>query len=256
MQRLDASSIDLLMDDVIMAAESLQHPDCTMQMAGRFYEEATDALRAVAILSLLIHADVDELRSNLILSGRLRQHYLDRCRREGYMDLHGASSRAAPFFDAIAADDLDTARKIGLLSAGHFREGEEYEDDFCYVRLLGSRIDAGLGEAEVDELMQRFEAALEGAGSARLGICASLRTRDQRAFDASFDALLAERDAEVERERAGIAGEDVRAAAGTFIFVEGLAVLRVARRAGLATRLEYPYCPAIAMVWRHRAPGT
>ncbi|HSN97578.1 MAG TPA: hypothetical protein VLS89_04735, partial [Candidatus Nanopelagicales bacterium] len=64
MQRIDASSIDLLMDDVILAAESLQHPDCTMQMAGRFYEEATDALRAVAILSLLLNADVDDFRAN------------------------------------------------------------------------------------------------------------------------------------------------------------------------------------------------
>src|SRR5262245_22930589 len=116
MQRFDRETRDSLYDEVILGVQSLEHPDCTIDVAGRFYEEVTDALRAVAILSLLLNADVKAFRENLALSGRLREDYMKQCRRADYMDLYGSCSRADSLFDALAAGDMETARRIGALS--------------------------------------------------------------------------------------------------------------------------------------------
>jgi hypothetical protein len=243
---VDDDGPDLVADEIDFCMANIEHPGCTLALAGRFYEDLAAGLRAMAISYLLLHADSDGFHIELIISGHARRHYLARCAREGYSDFHRASSRAESFFDAVAAHDWDLARDIAALSPPEWLEGAEYEDDSCYARFLYRYLSSEVIPAELEALLVRFEVALEGASSARLDLCKALLGRTQKAFDAAFDELIMERQAEIEEERSGIAGEDVAAALRTHVFIEGLAILAIAERAGLQTGRDYPLCPALA----------
>ena len=50
----DESTFDELAQEVAFCLANIRHPACTMQHAGRSYEDAAEALRAHAILRLLV----------------------------------------------------------------------------------------------------------------------------------------------------------------------------------------------------------
>jgi hypothetical protein len=237
---------DVIADNIDFCMVNIEHPDCTLDLAGRFYEEMTTNLRAMAISYLLLHADTDAFYAELTISAQARRHYLTRCVKGRYSDFYGACSRWDPFFDALAARNAAIAHDIASLSPADWLDGAEYEDDYCYARFLHRYIANDATRVELQALLDRFESALEGAPSSRLALCKSLLARDQKAFDKAFEDLLADREAEIDEERSGIAAEEVCAALGTYLFVEGLGVLWVAENAGFKTLREYPLCPALA----------
>jgi hypothetical protein len=254
MHQLDDNSPAVIADGVDFCMANIEHPECTVDLAGRFYEGITTHLRAMGISYLLLDGAADAFYAELTISAQARRHYLARCAKTGYSDFHNACSRWGAFFDALASHAGGLAADIARLSPADWLAGDEYEDDYCYARFLHFTIAGGAAPDELEAILVRFEAALEGAASPRLAVCRALLVRDQAAFDTAFDELLLERRAEIAEERAGIAEEDICAALGTYVFVEGLALLRIAEGAGLKTRREYPLCPALARVPLGAAP--
>jgi hypothetical protein len=231
-----------LSSEVGFCLDNLQHPDCELKFAGRFYELAAECLRAHAILRILIDANPDKFSSDLVLSGYARRAFLRRCQKTGFWNYYGALSRTGSLFDAIAGDDLDLAAEIARLSPAAFRQGDEYEDDFWYQRYVGLLV-SGAPEAERLAALGRFEVA--EANSIRLQLCQALERRDGRAFEEAFEELLRQRTADIETDSA--AKEDLATAIGTKIFIEGVALLKLASRAGLTLAGEYSMCPTMAV---------
>ena len=66
--------------------------------------------------------------------------------------------------------------------------------------------------------------------------------RDQNTFDEAFDALLKEQEAKIAADKARCQMEDPIVMAQRLVFVEGLAILRLAEGRELTTQLEYQYC--------------
>ena len=102
-------------------------------------------------------------------------------------------------------------------------------------------------------LLDRFEAALQGVPSGRLEVCRALRAEDRGAFEVAFESLVAD----WEQACAGMAlraEEEATVAAGTQVFVEGLACLRLAEHVGIRTALAFKGCPPLARGPRKRPP--
>lgn len=247
---MDASTLTGVEDEVGFLLGNLRHPACGLEVAGRFYEEAAEALRAHAVLRLLIDADGDGFSNDLCMSAHARRGWLRRCARHGYADYFLALSRSGSFFDALAGDNPVLAAEIFSLSPTEFRKGDEYEDNFCWHRFLGLHL-ANSSPAELDQALSRLDAAAEGAGT-RLAVARALRTRDGEAFEAAFQDLLREREEE-NLENAPRAEEEVSAATDAKVFVEGIAVLKLASAAGIPIAAEYPMCPALALLPRKPA---
>jgi hypothetical protein len=246
-QKFGEDTIQDLLDEVGFCVRNLTHPSLSLDAAGRFYEILSDSRRALAILRLLAHGDIHGFHCELIRSAKARRRYLALCARESYTDFHYACSRSEPFFDALAAGAFDLARDIAALSPKEWREGDEYEDDYCYARFLYDFSGgAGALPGGADGLLEKFNAALLGAPAGRFKMCKVLNARDFDAFDGAFSDLLDERIAEVESDQAGLAQEDPCLAIGTYVYIEGLALLNLADQAGFKTRREYPLCPALA----------
>ena len=243
----DESTFDELAQEVAFCLANIRHPACTMKHAGRFYEDAAEALRAHAILRLLVDGNPDGFSNDLVMSGQARRGWLRRCARQGYADYFLAFSRSGSMLDAVAAGDLALAAEIFGLSPAEVRKGDEYPDDFWWQRFLGLLL-AGAPAVALDAALRALEAEVEGAG-ARLATARALRARDAAAFDGAFRALLAEREA-VNAEEAGRALEEPALAVGAQVYVEGIAVLKLARHLGMDVEPEYPMCPGMALLPR------
>lgn len=213
-------------------------------------------LRALAVIVLVTRGDRTRFRGNLLAAAELRRDYLRAARGAGSAAGAGrefAAGRSGGLFDALAAGSLSLAREIAELAPADWRADCEYEDDFCWARLVGLQlpgvqIDAG----EPAALLTRFEASLQGQGSVRLELARALCARDVAAFGPAFEALLAEHARRIEERIEAGEMDDPIVLADRRVFVEGLGLLALADALGLPTDHEYLYCPSIARV--ERAP--
>lgn len=235
--------------DIAFWLMGLDDPSYPVKQLGPLSIELSEKLRALAIINLLVKGKSDSFHHNLIRSGMVRETYLQRLKKERIDgDHHQASGRYEALLDTIAAGDFDLARRIGDLSPGKWMESHEYEDDYCYAQILHRFVRSDVSEREISTLLDQFETFLEGELNARLGVCRALLLRDQTAFDEAFDALLVEREAKIEADKERGQLEEPHVIAQRQVFVEGLALLRLADRRGLQTQSEYRYCPSLARV--------
>lgn len=228
---------------------AFQNPEYPVRQLGELSVQVTAKLRAAAIIALLAKDNSDAFFHNLIRSSRCRIAYLRRLREAGIDDdHHQGSGRVGPFLDAVAAADFQSAREIVALSTRDWRQGHEYEDDFCYAQIVHGLISVPTDITRLQALFDRFERVLDGQPDARLDVTRALARRDQGAFDDAFDALLAQRTREIEADKARNRIEEPTMIAERQVYVDGLALLQIATRLQFATQAEYTYCPSVARV--------
>jgi hypothetical protein len=222
--------------------------DPSIQSIGKRCHEISRHYRALGICSLLVEGDIDEFFHNLIRSAQTRQYFLDRCRQENYLsDFYLAASFNGPFFDAVAANQFQLAGAIARLSPQEWHERDEYEDDFAYAHFLhGLVLNQTEGLAQGPAILERFERALEGPLSPRLAVCKAMLTRDTDDFESAFGELLAAREAEMAAARLTVAAEEETFEPESGVFVEGLALLKLAGRLGVTPAPEHTMCPSMA----------
>jgi hypothetical protein len=183
---------------------------------------------------------------NLTRSGRVRLAYLHRIGGEGAEDdHHSASARIDGLMDALAASGLFLGREIVMASRHSWLPGAEYEDDFCYAQLI-HRLVLQESDQPTNALIQQYENVLDGQPNARLDVCRALLNRDQSAFDEAFDSLIHVQEDKIAADKARFQLEEPEVMSQRLIFVEGLAVLRLATLHGLKTESDYLLCPSIA----------
>jgi hypothetical protein len=238
---------DALSYDIAFHLAGVQNAELPLPELGNLALEVGGKLRAMAILVLLVKADTNAFCHNLIRSGRARERFLLRCKQEGQTALrHYCAGRVDPIVDALAAGDLLLARQIVAAGPADFREGVEYEDDFCFAHLLAC-FAAGLPDRPAAlGLLARLEAYLEGAASGRLAVCRALFAGDEDELDEALEARLGEREQEIVEDQARGQLEDTGVVATRRVFVEGIALLRLADARGIPTHREYRMCPSLA----------
>jgi Immunity protein 49 len=227
--------------------QSLEDPSLPVAEMGELSLVICQKLRSLAIMALVSKGDPALFGQNLTRSGRVRLAYLRRLRREGVEnDHHSASGRIDGLMDALTASDLELALEIVKVSRTLWLEGAEYEDDFRYAQMIHGLVSRDMTEAASGSIIEQYEKTLDGQPSARLDVCRALWNRDQEAFDGAFDNLIQEQEAKIAADKARFQLEEPEVMAHRLIFVEGLAVLRLATLHGLKTEPDYFFCPSIA----------
>lgn len=224
---------------------AIYDPDLPFGQMGELASEVCRKLRTIAISVLSVHATVNTFYHDLIRSGLVRERYLTRCKEENHLtDHHRSSGWSAALMDTIAAGEFELARRIAELSPSEFNPGHEYEDDYCYAQLIFHII--GAGKIETSEVLGRFSAYAEDEPNARLDLIRSLLDGHQTAFEKAFEKLLEEHEGRIAAEMELGRFEDLHINADRRMFIEGLAMLRLASMCGLATEDEYLFCPHMA----------
>lgn len=230
----------------------LRNPSFPLDELGALSDEVSKKLRALAILVLLAQGESERFLHNLIRSGRARRTYLERLRDAGKTDdHHQVSGRYRAFVDALAAGENELCRSIASLSPADFREGHEYEDDYCFAQIL-HRLGGG-GEPSGDResgasgtapLFERWEAYR--SDDPRMPVCRAIVLRDAPAFEEAFDELLRAREEEITAAKERRQLEEPHVIAERQVYVEGLALLRLAVARGIPASGEYRFCPSLA----------
>ena len=85
-------------------------------------------MRIAGIADLFLTGKATELHQCLQHSGQAYAYFLTSA-----PDTTTTTSRGLPFFDAVAAGDLQLAEQIARMAQRTFAPGEEYEEDFLFV---------------------------------------------------------------------------------------------------------------------------
>jgi hypothetical protein len=244
-----AEFVDVVSWDIAFWSVGLHTPDYPLDQLGSLALEVGDKLRAVAVMRLLDEASINGFCHNLVRSAVARVTFLERCLKEnGTGDRHFCAGRTEPLLDAIAAGDFARAVHLDALTPDAFRPGVEYEDDFCFAKLLGQLACDRPDPARCAAWVAQWEAYLEGADDARLPVIQALLADDAAAFAEAFEERLVEREAEIDADKERGQQEEPKVVALRLVFVEGVALLRLADKRGLATEPEYRMCPSLARI--------
>jgi len=228
-----------------------------IRSVGGDLEEAAGWFQALGICNLLLFADTDRFYENLIHSGHTRRYFLRKSREQANTDDYQlAISRWDSFIDVVAAGSFRLAREIVAASVAVWLPGGEYEDDYLYRLFLHQFIGppGPQRDAQLHATLDAWRTWLSGQPCTRLDCCVALLKGDSGAFDTAFVDLIAQRQAQVAKEAKMVLAADIAFEPRSRIFIEGLALLRLAQALRFTLRPDYPLCPAIARAAAVKAP--
>ncbi|MBJ6761552.1 immunity 49 family protein [Myxococcaceae bacterium JPH2] len=205
--------------------------------------------RIAAISGLLVRMDVPAFHDRLRRSGTYRLRLLRERQAEGRPFNHfTGTGQIAPLCDALAAGDDALAKEIAALSAPSWVRRKEFEDDCHYGRILGLLASDGSPIPSDAELLLADLVRSTGEDSApRVRICRALLVQEPEAFHGALQALVEEHGAHFRSRAGSLEASQAYFQTERAIFVEGLALLRLAMRRGLAVEeREYAFLPSPA----------
>lgn len=234
-----ADSLDILFDD---AFPEVLEEGSVEELTG-LVREACVYFHVLGVTTLLLDASPQHLFYQWGCAAENWRRLLLHLRGQGAA--LPPTSDHAPLLGAVAAGYWELARGLCQVSATE-RGEEEYEDEFAWARLLQELIVLPAGETLSEEVLQRHRPALEASQPDRLEVLLALMARDRNRFADALARLAPRHAAELEALEATASPEE--RAAHRFIWFEGLALLRLAERAGLTVEAPLLYCPPLARV--------
>jgi hypothetical protein len=206
---------------------------------ARHYEHVCLLYRRIGTGLLLMSGDPEGLYENLHKSSQAYLHFL-----EVAAPSERLTSRAVPFFDAVACRNVSGAERIARASPDRANEGREYEEDFLYMRTLMERFYLNAPADLLEERLARFEEL--SPDDPRLQLCRSLIGADQEEFDEALELCIADK-----AERLALSEAEERlhpddAPTVACVSTEVLAWLELAEQTGLSTVGEHRFAPSVA----------
>ncbi|MFP2930628.1 hypothetical protein ACLESO_36605 [Pyxidicoccus sp. 3LG] len=210
-------------------------------------------LHTLGVASLLVDGDPKDFFLNLGRAAESWRRLLALLRARG--EPPPPATLQAPLLGAVATGHWELARRIIQDSATQWQpESEEYEDDADWAlllqQLIAPREDA---PGHTAALLARLERSGAETYAERLELARALEQHDGPAFLEAFEAIRLTHGLLVEKRANSFTTPVDRFAPYRYIWFEGLALLRLAERAGLGTEERFLYCPPLARV-RIRVP--
>lgn len=212
--------------------------------------ERPDAKLALEAASFCRQAGCGELLSRmntraffeaLAQSARIYLDLLERRQECSERDAYYlARSKAAPFFDALAAQEKELVARMLPLLTRDWMPRMEPEELFHYHMAISCLVgDSG----DLEGALRSFERALEGGESVRFDVTRALVARDSGAFDVALQSLIDERCMALAKDRKAGIFDPYFHQTEAHVFVEGLALIRVAQERGMGVRRWYRTIP-------------
>lgn len=254
MRMLSTSDLEVLRNnslfDLDTALRTIRSRDAKESNSSAYFHAAY-AYRALAVCELLLEANQARFFEFLCKAGQVRLHFLQLI-AAGYPSKpdHLCTSRNIPFIDVLAAGDLDTAVALGELTPKQHNPIIEYEDDFLRYHFLHMLTlnQCASKNANLKSILERWEEVLEGGTDRYLDVCKTLFSADSDEFYLTFQQLIAYRIEVVEEWKKDFSFDpDVRLTE-SFIFMNGIAILRLAELLGMHTKDEYDMIPSLSRI--------
>lgn len=155
-----------------------------------------------------------------------------------------ARSRGEFLLDALCADDVALAREIDDALPEAWMPDVENEEDFLYLKLLPALTPGSGPEFLSTEDSKRLILLLTELDTPRLKVLDALRRKHERDFDDALEGVTSEWREGIERARHSGPVDVYHDRTEANVFLEGVALVRVARLRGIQTAEQYPFIPA------------
>lgn len=216
------------------------------ERSGKAYAVSALMYHRLALCELLSEARADRFQALLCKSALTRLHLL-RLAASGrsFLPLTTCASKNISFVDAVTAGQLGLSTELARLTPDRHEPRCEYEDDFLLHRFMHKHLlHLHAGEAhDLPALLERWAKVVEGEHAPYLEVCRALLKRDADGFHEALLSLIEDHRHRL-REK-GAYSEETRRTDGA-VFMDGLALLRLAELSGLPTQREYPNIPHLA----------
>ncbi|QRK11327.1 immunity 49 family protein [Archangium violaceum] len=155
-----------------------------------------------------------------------------------------ARGRGEFLLDALCAGDVALTREIDEALPAAWMPDSENEEDFLYLKLLPA-LTPGVGpESPPAEDTQRLARLLAELDTPRLKALDALLRNHERDFEDALEAVTSEWREGIESERDSGTVDPFHDRTEANVFLEGTALVRVARLRKIKTAEQYPFIPA------------
>lgn len=237
---------DLREDAGLALDESFERFDSS-QPSAHIAEEVRGIcanLQMIAVATLLLEADAQVFFLNLCRAAEnwRRLVVFLRTRSESLP----RTTFNAPLLGAMVANHWELAQALACTSGTAWQEDEEYEDDFTWALLLQEWLVSSGEGPRLKTLEARVEEIGDDFCKERLSVLRRLRARDAESFLSAFERARGLHQETTERMATLSTIPVAEFAPHRYVWLEGLALLRLAERAGLQVRGPFLYCPPLA----------
>ena len=240
------ASLQSLREDALFALEELgaehQDPADAESQIGLWHSYCGHLINA-GYVSLLADADPKSFSLFLTRSGANWRILLQRARQGGFVV---PAYRNQPLLGVMATDNVPLAGELAQLSA-RAREAPEYADEFLYAFFLQEVI-ASLAGAPLHKraLIQTVAELRQEADDARATLSQAILDGNAADFWSALEDRGRDHAAEMEERRK--TGNYFTWRGARFVWLEGLALVRVAARLGFgAAPVTLPNLPPLAL---------
>ena len=210
------------------------------------FEQVTLGFHTLAAASLLVDGNSEKFFLNLTRCAENGRRFLKVLRRRG-LPLPRAS-RNVPLLAALACADFARAAELADLSRQDLDVAhQEYEHEFLWARALQLLTRAPPVAADVEPVLAALEPLAPDAAD-RIGAVRALLGGDADGFAQAMKAAARQYELETEKRARSFTTPVTTFAPHRFLWLEGLALLRLGERAGLVVEDELRYCPRLARV--------
>lgn len=160
------------------------------------------------------------------------------------------ATKTVPLLAALAAGHFELAGALASVPAAERLEGEEYEEEYLWASILRHLARPPPPAAStVKPLLTQLHKANKKEYGHRHDAVQALLAKDAEAFAKAFEQAQLDYELHTEKRAANFATPVTAFAPHRFLWLEGLALLRLAGRAGIAPEAaDYKYCPPLARV--------
>jgi hypothetical protein len=205
------------------------------------------ALHTIAAACLLVDGDSQKFFLNLSRCAENGLRFATLLRRRD-LPLPSASKNV-PLLAALAAGDFARAAAIAAISRGtRDEEAREYEDEFLWARAI-QLLAAARPDGDALSLLLEKLAALDAESYGdRVATVRALLAGNTAAFEDAMAGAAVAYELVTEKRAKSFTTPVTTFAPHRFLWLEGLALLRLGDRAGLRVERELKYCPRLARV--------
>ncbi|WNG44330.1 hypothetical protein F0U60_09570 [Archangium minus] len=213
----------------------------------RRVESVCQHFQVLAAGALLLEGSTRYFLQNLVQSAENWRRLLSYLGRRGWTP--PPATRNVPLLNALAAEQWALAAELAVHSARQWQRGEEYEDDFAWASVLQALVLPGDSAGTLlSERLEKLEAVGAETQSHKIALARALVEKDGRSFHLAFDAAHAAYEELTEHQARARTLPRLSFLPHRALWMEGLALLRLAERAGLPPPNTYlRYCPRLAL---------
>lgn len=213
----------------------------------RRVETVCKHFQVLATCALLLEGSTRYFHQNLVQSAENWRRLLSYLGRRSWTP--PPATRNVPLLNALAAEQWALAAEIAAQSAQQWQRDEEYEDDFAWASVLQALVLPGSsGGTVLSERLVKLEAVGAETQAHKLALARALMAKDGQGFHQAFDAAHAAYEEVTERQARARTLPRLDFLPHRSLWMEGLALLRLAERLGLPPPDTYlRYCPRLAL---------